>query len=43
MGRGIGRVLLAEARAALSALGCRPAVLWVAEANARARRFYDAA
>lgn len=43
VGRGIGRELLAEAEAALRAAGFGRATLWVLEANAPARRFYDKA
>ena len=42
-GRGCGRVLMTASEAALRELGFRRAVLWVLEANARARRFYEAA
>jgi GNAT superfamily N-acetyltransferase len=40
-GRGIGRPLLSGAVDAIRARGCTEAVLWVLEANARARRFYE--
>ncbi|MDQ3733675.1 MAG: GNAT family N-acetyltransferase [Actinomycetota bacterium] len=42
-GQGLGRDLLAAATTELSRLGFREAVLWVATANARARRFYEVA
>ena len=41
-GRGVGRALIAAARARLVAEGYRWAVLWVLEGNARADRFYRA-
>jgi len=41
-GRGLGRELMAAARAALTEAGYREAALWVAEANQRARSFYAA-
>jgi GNAT superfamily N-acetyltransferase len=41
-GTGIGRALMQMSRAALVELGYRRAALWVLEANARARRFYEA-
>jgi GNAT superfamily N-acetyltransferase len=40
-GRGLGRVLLHEATAALRHLGYDEAVLWVVAGNDRARRFYE--
>jgi GNAT superfamily N-acetyltransferase len=40
---GTGRSLMSRAVAALSDAGYERAVLWVLEANARARRFYDRA
>lgn len=43
IGRGIGRELLAEAENALRAAGFVRATLWVLEANASARRFYEKA
>lgn len=39
-GRGIGRRLIAEARAQLHARGFREAVLWVLVGSTRAQRFY---
>jgi ribosomal protein S18 acetylase RimI-like enzyme len=42
-GRGIGRKLLERATEAMRAAGFRAAVLWVFEANERARRFYERA
>jgi L-amino acid N-acyltransferase YncA len=41
LGTGVGRSLLAEAAARLRDAGFRRATLWVLEANARARRFYE--
>lgn len=41
-GRGLGRQLLQTAVEQLRSDGYREAVLWVLEANARARRFYEA-
>ena len=41
-GLGVGRRLIAEARARLSQYGFVEAVLWVLAGNARARRFYAA-
>jgi GNAT superfamily N-acetyltransferase len=41
-GRGAGRALLDAALAALRAQGCREAILWTEERNARARHVYDA-
>ena len=43
IGTGVGRALFAAAVDALRDLGFRRAVLWVGEANMRARRFYEAA
>lgn len=43
IGAGAGRPLFAAAVGALRDLGVERAVLWVAEANTRARRFYEAA
>jgi RimJ/RimL family protein N-acetyltransferase len=43
IGLGVGRELLDRATRDLAALGYRRGVLWVLEANARARRFYEAA
>ena len=43
LGRGIGRTLFAKSLATLREQGKREVVVWVAEANARARRFYEAA
>jgi GNAT superfamily N-acetyltransferase len=40
-GTGTGRELLAQAVQHLDGLGCPQIVLWVLEANARARRFYE--
>lgn len=42
-GHGLGRELLAAATAELARLGFSEMVLWVATANSRARRFYEAA
>jgi ribosomal protein S18 acetylase RimI-like enzyme len=42
MGRGIGRSLIAHARARLSRQGFAEAVLWVHAGNDRAHRFYRA-
>lgn len=42
-GTGVGRALLDRATDAMRANGSRHAVLWVFEANDRARRFYEAA
>jgi GNAT superfamily N-acetyltransferase len=42
-GTGVGRDLFAGANDALSRSGFRRATLWVLEANARARRFYEKA
>jgi GNAT superfamily N-acetyltransferase len=41
VGQGVGRALLACGEAALARLGYAVATLWVFEANARARRFYE--
>jgi GNAT superfamily N-acetyltransferase len=41
-GRGVGRVLMADARTRLSSLGFTEAVLWVLTGNDRADRFYRA-
>ncbi|MEH1123438.1 GNAT family N-acetyltransferase [Micromonospora sp. CPCC 206061] len=41
VGSGVGRVLMRDALAKLSAGGWRRAVLWVLTANTRARRFYE--
>ncbi len=43
IGSGLGRALLERATGALRAAGFLGATLWVFEANARARRFYEAA
>ena len=43
IGRGLGRTLFAAAVEVLRASGHHAAVLWVAEANVRARRFYERA
>jgi ribosomal protein S18 acetylase RimI-like enzyme len=43
VGRGIGRELFAETSAALREAGFTRATLWVLEANALARRFYEKA
>lgn len=40
-GRGLGAPLLAVALGELAAQGARTVTLWVLEANARARRFYE--
>jgi len=42
-GTGVGRTLLDRVTDAMRANGSRHAVLWVFEANDRARRFYEAA
>jgi GNAT superfamily N-acetyltransferase len=42
-GTGAGRALLGAAQAELARLGFADTVLWVLPANARARRFYEAA
>jgi GNAT superfamily N-acetyltransferase len=39
---GVGRALIAAARARLAARGCAVAVLWLLEGNARGARFYAA-
>jgi GNAT superfamily N-acetyltransferase len=41
VGSGVGRVLMAAALEQLAEVGGDRAVLWVLEANERARRFYD--
>ena len=41
-GRGVGRVLMANARSRLSGLGFTEAVLWALTGNDRADRFYRA-
>jgi len=41
-GRGVGRCLMAEARAQLCKIGLSEAVLWVLVGNERAQRFYRA-
>jgi ribosomal protein S18 acetylase RimI-like enzyme len=41
-GRGVGRVLMANARSRLAGLGFTEALLWVLVGNARAERFYRA-
>ncbi|OBH32734.1 acetyltransferase [Mycobacterium sp. E342] len=38
---GVGRLLMTAARARLRSVGVRGAVLWVLDANTRARRFYE--
>lgn len=43
LGRGIGRELFAQSLTTLREQGKRAVVVWVAEANARARRFYERA
>jgi GNAT superfamily N-acetyltransferase len=43
IGLGVGRDLLARATRDLVEIGYRWGALWVLEANARARRFYEAA
>jgi ribosomal protein S18 acetylase RimI-like enzyme len=43
LGRGIGRDLFAASLATLREQGKRAVVVWVAEQNARARRFYEQA
>jgi ribosomal protein S18 acetylase RimI-like enzyme len=43
IGMGVGRDLLARATRGLTQNGYERAVLWVLEANTRARRFYEAA
>ena len=42
-GSGCGRALMTASEAALRELGYEQAVLWVLEANTRARHFYEAA
>ncbi|MFC8506581.1 GNAT family N-acetyltransferase [Streptomyces sp. NPDC057411] len=42
-GRGVGRELLGATVGSMAAAGFREAVLWVFEANSRARAFYEAA
>lgn len=42
-GRGLGRPLLRHAAGDLRARGFDPVILWVIEANARGRRFYERA
>ncbi|OJZ74154.1 GNAT family N-acetyltransferase [Mycobacterium paraffinicum] len=41
VGAGVGTLLLAAARARMRAVGVTDAVLWVLDANTRARRFYE--
>lgn len=41
LGRGVGRLLIGDARARLSARAFTEAVLWVMVGNDRAARFYD--
>jgi len=41
VGNGVGRALMSHALERLKALGCTRAFLWVFEANAGARRFYE--
>jgi GNAT superfamily N-acetyltransferase len=43
IGEGIGRLLMDEAVAGLAGHGYADATLWVLDANARARRFYERA
>ena len=43
IGWGVGRALFGAAVDLLRARGCQEAVLWVAEANVRARQFYERA
>ncbi|MFD6377370.1 GNAT family N-acetyltransferase [Streptomyces albidoflavus] len=43
LGRGVGRALLGAVHQEAAARGWGALVLWVVEANARARRFYEAA
>jgi len=40
--RGLGRLLMSQAQAALGANGFESAILWVLERNTRARKFYEA-
>jgi ribosomal protein S18 acetylase RimI-like enzyme len=40
-GSGAGTQLFAQAQVHLASLGCPEVILWVLEANARARRFYE--
>ncbi len=40
-GTGAGTQLIAQAQVHLAGIGCSEAVLWVLEANGRARRFYE--
>ena len=42
-GEGYGRMLMSEAMRTLQSWGCRVAIVWVLDTNARARRFYEAA
>ncbi|MEU4422156.1 GNAT family N-acetyltransferase [Actinoplanes sp. NPDC024001] len=42
-GRGAGRLLMEAGLRRLADAGCRQVILWVLEANERARRFYEAA
>ncbi len=42
-GKGYGRALMAASLAGLTQAGYQQAMLWVLDANARARRFYEAA
>ena len=39
--RGVGRILINDARDRLARLGFDEAVLWVLDGNVRAERFYD--
>lgn len=43
LGRGVGRSLFAQSLSLLRASGKTEVVVWVAEANVRARRFYEVA
>jgi ribosomal protein S18 acetylase RimI-like enzyme len=43
LGRGVGRALFAQSLALLREHGKTEVIVWVAEANTRARRFYEAA
>ena len=43
LGRGVGRALFAQSLSLLGAQGKIEVIVWVGDANARARRFYEAA
>ena len=40
--RGVGKLLIRDARARLAAQGFADSILWMMESNQRAARFYDA-